>query len=538
MITFESVTFTYADSDEPVLRDVSLRIPEGELALVVGPTGSGKSTLLEMINGLVPHFTGGTLHGSVEVQGRSIAEFPPRDLADVVGLVRQDPQSGFVTDIVEDELAYVMESLAIAAPVMRRRVEETLDLLGLTPVRDRALRTMSGGQQQRVAIGSVLTANPRVLVLDEPTSALDPQAAEEVLSTLQRLVHDLGLTVVLSEHRLERAVQYADSVVLLDGLGHAERHEHTAAAMSVSPIAPPVVELGRWAGWQPLPLSIRDARRRAGSLRERLESHGAAPPPARSTPGGPVATVRGATVSYGTLPALRSASVSVAAGEILAVIGRNGSGKTTLLSVLAGSIVPTTGTVEVLGADPASLSGPELLSHLAYVPQEPQHLLWSESVRAECSAADRDNGLPPGTALELVERLRPGIDPAAHPSDLSEGSRLCLVLGMMLVAPTAMVLLDEPTRGLDYEAKRRLVQLLQELASDGRSILLATHDVELIAEVCTRVVMLADGEVVLDAPAREAMLASPVFAPQVGKIVAPLPYLTVAEVLAALDGDG
>ncbi|MGM1064691.1 ABC transporter ATP-binding protein, partial [Saccharothrix sp. Mg75] len=217
MIRFENVTVTYRDAGAPVLAGVDLHVPEGELCLVVGRTGSGKSTLLRAVNGLVPHFTGGTLAGRVLVDGRDTRTHPPRELADVVGVVAQDPQAGFVTDSVEEELAYSMESLGLPNAVMRKRVEETLDLLGLAGLRDRPLATLSGGQQQRVAVGAALTAHPRVLVLDEPTSALDPGAAEDVLAALHRLVHDLGMTVLIAEHRLERVAQYADRVVWLPG---------------------------------------------------------------------------------------------------------------------------------------------------------------------------------------------------------------------------------------------------------------------------------------------------------------------------------
>src|SRR4051812_19507293 len=255
MIEMEHVTVTYPDADIPTLRDVSLTVDEGELCVVVGRTGSGKSTLLGTINGLVPHFTGGELLVKVFVDGRSTEDFPPRELADVVGYVGQDPLSGFVTDTVEEELAYGMESLGVDPATMRRRVEETLDLLGLVDVRNRPLLTLSGGQQQRVAIGAVLTMHPQVLVLDEPTSALDPPAAEEVLAALTRLVHDLGLTVVVAEHRLERVVQYADRVVHVPGHGATVVSGTPRDVLSGTPIAPPVVRLGRSFGWSPLPLS-------------------------------------------------------------------------------------------------------------------------------------------------------------------------------------------------------------------------------------------------------------------------------------------
>ncbi|HEU4811652.1 MAG TPA: ABC transporter ATP-binding protein, partial [Nocardioides sp.] len=202
MIELRGIRFAYGD--RPVLDGVDLSIEEGELVLVSGPTGVGKSTLLGVVTGLVPRFSGGTLDGDVLLDGESVVRRPPRDRAHVVGYVGQDPAAGFVTDTVEEELAYGMEQLGLPADTMRRRVEETLDLLGIADLRARDLRTLSGGQQQRVAIGSVLTMHPRLLVLDEPTSALDPTAAEDVLATLTRLVHDLGISVLMAEHRLER----------------------------------------------------------------------------------------------------------------------------------------------------------------------------------------------------------------------------------------------------------------------------------------------------------------------------------------------
>ena len=260
MITFDQVSFTYNEAQRPTLHRVNLDIPEGELCVVVGETGTGKSTLLRAINGLVPHFSGGTLAGTVTVDGRTTKDNRPRDLADVVGFVGQNPLASFVTETVEDELAYTMENLGVPSDAMRRRVEDAVDLLGLQDLRDRSLRALSGGQQQRVAIGAVLTASPRLLVLDEPTSALDPAAAEEVLSALARLVHDLGLTVVMAEHRLERVVPFADRIVLVPGDGAPLVVGPPEMVMRTSPVAPPLVELGRLVDWDPLPLSVRDAR--------------------------------------------------------------------------------------------------------------------------------------------------------------------------------------------------------------------------------------------------------------------------------------
>ncbi len=533
MITFENVTMTYAGADAPVLRDLSFELPEGELCLVIGETGSGKSTLLRAVNGLVPHFTGGTLRGRVTVDGRDTRTHRPRDLADVVGIVGQDPLSGFVTDIVEDELAYGMESLGLAHNVMRKRVEETLDLLGLSAQRQQPLASLSGGQQQRVAIGAVLTTHPRVLVLDEPTSALDPQAAEEVLSAVQRLVDDLGLTVLLAEHRLERVVQYADRVMYVPGHGAPVVIGEPADVMELSPIAPPVVELGRLAGWSPLPLSVRDARRRAASLRDRLKD--ARPSVASAGKREVLASTRSLVVSYAGRPALRDVTLSLRAGEVVALMGRNGAGKSTLLKALVGLIRPASGTISIGGRSPFETSPQAMIAAAGLLPQEAADLLYAETVAQECAQADRDAAAPTGTCRALFERLATGVPGARHPQDLSEGQRLSLALAVVLTARPALLLLDEPTRGLDYAAKRRLVGIVTALAAEGLGIVLATHDVELVAEAAHRVVVLGDGEVVADGPTHEVVVASPAFAPQVSKVLAPAAWLTVEGVAAALD---
>jgi len=532
MIDFDHVTVTYTDALAPVLSDVTAHVPEGELCLVVGGTGSGKSTLLGTVNGLVPHFTGGRLGGRVTVAGRDTRDHPPRELADVVGVVGQNPTAGFVTDTVEDELAYTMESLGLAPDVMRRRVEDTLDLLGLADLRDRSLSTLSGGEAQRVAIGSVLTAHPKVLVLDEPTSALDPAAAEDVLAAIQRLVHDLGLTVLMAEHRLERVIQYADSVLWVPGGGAPVELDSPAAIMARSPIAPPVVQLGRAAGWDPLPLTVRDARRAARGLAGTLPP---APPAAPSTAGDDLAAIASAVVvRYGSVVALRGVDVLLRAGEVVALMGRNGAGKSSLLRVLTGLTRPTSGSVSLGGADPRTLKGRELITHVGLVPQQPGDLLYCETVADECAAADRDAAAVEGTAAALLARIAGDVDLSLHPRDVSEGQRLALALAVVLTAAPPVLLLDEPTRGLDYPAKARLVHVLRGLAAGGTAILLATHDVELAAEVSDRTIVLADGEVVADGQSREVVTHSPVFAPQVAKILQPLPYLTVADVLAVL----
>ena len=517
MIELRDLGFGY--DDRPVLRGVDLTIDESELVVASGRTGVGKSTLLGVVTGLVPRFSGGTLSGDVLVDGRSIVHQPPRERAHVVGYVGQDPAAGFVTDSVEEELAYGMEQLGLPAGTMRRRVEETLDLLGIAGLRARDLRTLSGGEQQRVAIGSVLTMHPRVLVLDEPTSALDPTAAEEVLATLSRLVHDVGVSVLMAEHRLERVVPFADRLVLLTGDGTV-RSGAPADLLAVSPVVPPIVELGRALGWSPLPMTVRDARRLA-----RGSEPGEPPTTPRRAATEPRLVGAGLTVVRGGTVALREVSVGLQAGTVTALMGRNGSGKSTLLWTLQGTRTRRAGTVAIDGVDPAAAPAPRRRALVGLVPQTAADLLYLESVADECATADAGSG----ECRKLLDRLVPGVPDDAHPRDLSEGQRLALALAVVLVSTPPVLLLDEPTRGLDYPAKAELAEVLRRLADDGHAVMVATHDVEFAAQAADQVVVLAEGEVVSSGPTREVLAASPAFAPQVTKILGP-GWLRVDEV--------
>jgi energy-coupling factor transport system ATP-binding protein len=425
-----------------------------------------------------------------------------------------------------------MEQLGVPAPTMRKRVEEMLDLLGIAALRRRSLRTLSGGEQQRVAIAATLAAHPQALVLDEPTSALDPTGAEEVLAAVSRLVHDLGTTVLMAEHRLERVVQHADTAVWMPGDGSVA-HGPVGDVLAGATIAPPVVELARLLGWSPVPLTVRDARRHATTLRERLAVI-SAPQRSAASPGPIVLRARGLVVRHGGEHAVREVDVDLAAGEVVALMGRNGSGKSSLLWALQGSGPLAAGRVEVQGHDPRRVGAAEARRLVALVPQTAGDLLWLPTVGEELAEADAESSAVAGTARAILERILPGLDPARHPRDLSEGQRLAVALAVQLTAAAPVVLLDEPTRGLDHHAKERFAAVVRELAHEGRAVVVATHDVELVAAMADRVIVLGDGEVVADGPTADVVVSSPTFAPQVAKVLHPDPWLTVAEVAAAL----
>ena len=532
MIRFDDVTISYPDSP-PVLSHASFIIPDGDLVVVVGRTGTGKSTLLGAINGLVPHFTGGTLSGDVVVNGRSTRDHRPRDLADVVGYVGQNPLAGFVTDRVEDEIAYGMEQLGRPPVTMRKRVEETLDLMNIADLRRRPLLDLSGGQQQRVAIAAVLAAQPRVLVLDEPTSALDPTAAQDVLAAITTLVHDVGLTVVLAEHRLERVMQAADQVLWLPGDGSAELGP-AREVLARADVTPPLVELSRTFGWPQVPLSVREARRHVTT--EGIVLDPPHPEPTRER-GRTALQIEKLGVRYGDVLAVNDVTCDFASGEITALMGRNGAGKSSLMWALQGATA-SSGTISVTtgstSEDPREVTAGRARQLVSLVPQSAADLLYLHTVEGECAQSDRETESSGGTTAAILTRLGADLDPQRHPRDLSEGQRLALVLAIQLAASPGVVLLDEPTRGLDYAMKAALRTILTELAASGTCVIVSTHDVEFAAQATTRTVVLADGDIVADGTTREVCTSSPAFAPQVAKIFHPLPVLTVAEAARGL----
>jgi energy-coupling factor transporter ATP-binding protein EcfA2 len=539
MICFDRLSYRYSGADTPVLRDLSLSIEEGEFILVVGPSGAGKSTLLRCLNGLVPHFYGGTITGQVKVAGRNPIALGPRGMADIVGFVLQDPEAQFVVDKVEDELAFALENEGVDPLVMRKRVEEVLDQLNIAALRDRSVDTLSGGERQRVAIAAVMTLQPRVLVLDEPTSQLDPQAAEEVLDTLVKLNQDLGLTIVLSEHRLERVVQHADRILYMPGAGRPPVLDEPRSILETAELAPPLVRLAKALDWSPLPLTIKEGRRFARQVTWPSRKVEAGAPTAVRAAQSPVSiSVQDLVFSYNGHAALHDITLDIRQGEFVALMGRNGSGKTTLLKQMVGLLRPDRGQVQIvdprshLYLDTRRHAVEEIIDLVGYVPQNPNALLFNDTVQQELDFTRRGHGLPLGHYDDLLDTLSLTAYAGHYPRDLSVGERQRVALAAILVAEPPILLLDEPTRGLDYRQKAALTGFLQRERARGRTIMMATHDVELVAQCADRVVLMGEGQVVVDGPARQVMSESLVFASQINKLFRDPSLLTVEDVLA------
>src|ERR1700737_3816433 len=489
LITLEGVSYRYPEAERPALVKVSAAVEPGQVILLRGASGSGKSTLLRCLNGLVPHSTGGQFRGRVVVCGLDTREHPPRQLGIHIGFVFQHPEAQFVLEDVEAELAFGLENLGLSRPLMRKRVEEVIDQVGINPLRRRRFATLSGGERQRVAIAAALAMHPDALVLDEPTSQLDPQAAEDVLQVVLRLVAELGMTTVIAEHRVERIAPFVDRIWTLDA--GVLRDQPPRIALAEGGARPPVVDLALRAGWTPIALGLRDARVYAQRL-PASESH--SPAGGGGSGWGPVVCqTDDLHHRYDSVSAVQGVSLTLRRSQVVALMGRNGSGKTTLLRLIAGLMRPQRGSVTHDGV-------------AAYVPQDADSLLFAPTVDEELRGQSAEGVAPFAAWLHR------------YPRDLSSGERQQLAIALM-GARADLLLLDEPTRGLDPVGRRAPSASLGARASGSAAILVATHDVEWAARTADRVLLMADGEIYADGPPGSVLSDSLVFATQISKLV-------------------
>jgi len=515
-IVFESVSFQYPNAERPVLRGFDWEIGESELVLLAGESGSGKSTVLRCLNGLVPHFSGGMFGGRVLVQGEDTRLLPTRALARSVGFVFQDPAAHSVSTTVEDEIAFGMEQLGVPVPAMRRRVEEALDLTGTERIRKRSIGTLSGGERQRVAIAAALAMQPRILALDEPTSQLDPAGAEDVLHAIRQLNEELGITVVLAEQRLERVAGFADRMRLLQPDGcDLEGHPGEVLRRCDPRLDPPVALLGRIAGWEPLPLTVKDARRMV--VRTGFEP-ASSPVDLERPDTEPAVVLDRVRIGYEASPVLEDVSLDVRPGELVALMGRNGSGKSTLLRALLGLHKFDRGTVRIGGLDPMC-DRPQVIGRkVGFLPQRAASLLFHETVESDIAAALESRGANRTGLEDLLDRFALGALRSRSPLDLSAGEQERAALAVALAGDPAVVLLDEPTRGMDGIRKHELAELFLQLRAAGAAIVMATHDVELVAKVATRVVLLGDNGIVAQGGMRETLAGSLSYGTQMNRV--------------------
>lgn len=533
MISFNNVTYTYPATRFPAIKDVSFRINEGEMVLLLGASGSGKSTLLRCVNGLVPHFSGGTISGEIRAAGLDPVQESPQMMSQHVGFVFQDPETQFVVDRVEDEIAFALENIALPEGEMHARVNETMQLLELTGLRNRHLENLSGGEQQRVAIAASLVLRPQILILDEPTSQLDPQSANELLNMLVRLNAEYNLTVILAEHRLERILPFADHLIYMDRTEPGVIEGNPRQVQKEVPINPPIVVLGKSLGWDPLPLTIEEGRRLAKSVKIPGALSGVMQtPPHDLGQHRPYIQVESIDAWLGSGQILHEIDLEIHSGEILVLMGPNGAGKSTLVRCLVGILKAKNGRILVNGEDIIKKSVAEVCQSVGYLPQDPNALLFADRVVDELLITLQNHHLseedyPPEL---LLKKLGIGDKCDLYPRDLSSGERQRVALGAITITRPGALLLDEPTRGLDYAAKQSLVQLVHDWRDEGMAILVVTHDVEMAANIADRVVLMENGRITKRGTPARVLSESKLFTPQIAQLFPGTGWLTPGDV--------
>ena len=528
MIRIEQLTYRYPGAEKDALKIPALQIPGGSFCLIVGESGSGKSTLLRLINGLVPHFSGGTLGGHIQVAGLDPVKSGPQVMSKKVGFVFQEVENQFVVDIVEDEIAFSLEQAAIPRPEMQTRVQQILQQLNLEHLKTRKVDTLSGGETQRVAIAAALVLEPKILVLDEPTSQLDPLAAEEVMRLLKRLQQDLGLTIVISEQRLDRVLAFADLVAILSPEGLLREFGDAREVIQNCVLKPPIVQLAQMQGWHPIPLDVDQAKKFA-----QPEKHLQAPESPSETLAHPLLEVHNIQVKLGTREVLRNIDFTLHKQERLVLMGPNGAGKTTLLRTLVGLVAPDQGEILFKGKKIEFQLTAQLSRKIGYLPQDPNALLFSETVQQELETTLHNHQLP--IQSEVIERLLSQLNiqskARAYPRDLSTGEKQRVALGAVVVTQPEIIILDEPTRGLDQLIKNELLALLLEWNRNGQTILLVTHDVEFAAAFASRVMILEDGQIINQGNPRKVMRTHPRYTPQIARLYPDTNWLTLNDLL-------
>lgn len=519
-LRFEGFSYRYPAAEQWAIEGIDLTIDPGEFVLICGDSGSGKSSFLRAVSGLVPHHFGGEAAGEASISGQDLRDASAGALAAVCGSLFQDPESQTVMDSVRAEIAFPLENLGWEHAQIEIAVAETAQLLGVGGLLDRRTDELSGGELQRVVLAAALAARPAVLVLDEPTSQLDPVAADELLGTLTRLAHDHGTTVLLADHRVDRALSHADRVLLFDQGSVAIDAVPTdfLGAILRAPqrrhLVPALAELFALAGIDALPLDVRDARRELERLGVdpcglTLDAPAAASPESRAEPVLELGSL-GYRYPRAGREALNEVDLTIRRGERVVLLGGNGAGKSTLLQLAQGLREPGAGSVDATG-------------EVALLLQNPNDYLIHTRVADEAP-------------LESLERF--GVDHLrdCDPRDLSGGQRQRVALAIVMQRRPALLLLDEPSRGMGAGDKRSLAGLITEIARSGTAVLVATHDVEFAALFAERAVLLGNGHVLADAPAREVLGGGWHFSTSTARLLAGSGAVTPAEGAGLITG--
>jgi len=509
MISIENLTYYYPDSEEASLDNINLTIEEGEFILLLGPSGCGKSTLVQCLNGIIPKVTGGDLTGEIFINKKNVRDHKVYQLSTDVGLVFQNPDTQLFGLTVEEDVAFGPENLGIEREGIRARVKHSLETVGLKDLKDRFTFTLSGGEKQRTAIAGNLAMEPKILVLDEPTSDLDPAGTKEVFETLKHLNRDRRITIILIEHKIDEVMGLADRSVVMDkGRIILDGNTYDIFSQDLDVLEEIGIHLPQLMGISSLlevSPSYDDIVSGLGSLNGSFKDLPAASHPVR---GPPQVVFENVEFGYhdGNL-ALKGVNLEIRRGEFVALIGPNGSGKTTLLSCLIGLNRPTAGRILIDGQDIRKRGVAEQAQVVGYLFQNPDYQLFTDTVYEEVAFGLKNRQSRPDDiekrvdqALEMMEL---SVYRDRHPHSLSRGQRQRLAVASILSMEPDIIVLDEPTTGQDRGHLNKFLARMKMLNEAGKTIILISHDMGVVAEYASRTIVMKDGGILMDAGTRE-----------------------------------
>ncbi len=519
-ILFENVSFTYRGSDTPALQDINLCINPGEIVMVSGPAGAGKTTLSQMLNGLIPHFFRGNMEGKVTIQGNNTRDHTIAFLSHRVGLLFQDPSAQLISPTVTDEVAFGAENYGVPREEIIERVEKYLKLVRLEQYAASNPHRLSGGEQQACAIAAVMAMHPRIFVLDEPTSNLDPIGSHRVLELITQMVREAKNTMLIVEHKMEELLPIVDRLIILNEgkiiLEGAPRSLlHDVQLMEKIGLKPPQVSLlasriDKDRIGKDVPLTLQEAISEFKTFMPKRDGEQAKiSEQQRIRLGDEIIRAEKIWHVYeeGNVQALRGINIAIRAGDFIGLIGQNGSGKTTLVKHFNGLLRPTFGDVWIMGDNIKDKTIAQLSTQVAYVFQNPDFQICCQTVREELEFGPKNLKLPE----EEITRRRDEVAEIFNFSDrleekpfsLSKGERQKLAVGSVLAMRPEVLIVDEPTTGQDYKTGKEMMEFYRKLNREGKTIIIITHDMNLAAEYCNRIVVLRKGRILTDGSVRD-----------------------------------
>lgn len=500
MITVRDLSWQYeplVDGGKPVdsLKHVSFDIKSGSFVGVIGPTGAGKSTLCMALAGIIPNLADGTMTGLVEVNGMNTSRHSVSALSERIGYVQQDPEAQLFCASVEDEIAFPLENRGIAPDIIDKQIDVMLDLVGMTGYRKRVPTSLSGGQMQRVAIAAALAAEPDVLILDEPTAALDPEGKQEVFDVLERIRQTRSMTVIMAEQDTEHIAYWADQVLFMVN-GELVRNGDASLFVREKGL---LESSGVQVADDPLP-QVKAVQQGKKHKKDKKNQPERSKDVVISLDHVSYQYERGGNASK----ALDDVTFDIERGSFIGLIGRNGSGKTTLAKHLNGLIRPTQGTVTVDGLDASKHSVGEMAAHVGFVFQNPDHQIFCSTTKEEIAFGPTALGLDEATVFKRVDEMLTLFDLHRYedvsPATLGYGERRAVALSSVLAMRTPILVLDEPTAGLDHRLAARFLGTIEKLNQRGVTIVMISHDMRAVYRYCTHVLELEDGKVVQYGP--------------------------------------